>query len=168
MPQRKPITKEDNMQPPVHWPVGHGLRHATRPDTKIVVISSIVTLIFFSIAMGFAESVTGSVAAGLFGMSQATVVSVASIIIMFVAVFAAVAVSSFSVWTILQNKAQRAKLNQDLAKFLADKGVEQPYDNSISKVSELRYDLYAIILSCVGAVSVITPLVVFIDKLVNL
>jgi hypothetical protein len=168
MPERKPSSKEENMQGHMHWPMGHELRHATRLDVKIVVIAIVVTLIFFTIAMAFAESTTGAIASGLFGMSTDNVVNVASVIIMFVAIFAAAAVTCFSVYTILTNKAQRAKLNQDLAKFFADKRAGQNYDGSIFKASEMRYDLFAIILSCVGAVSVIAPLVVFIDKLVNL
>jgi hypothetical protein len=62
----------------------------------------------------------------------------------------------------------RAKLNQGLMKLYTDEGVNQYYDDSIFKGYETRYNLFAIILISVGAVSVIAPLVVFIDKLINL
>jgi hypothetical protein len=53
-------------------------------------------------------------------------------------------------------------------KLYKDEGVDQYYDGSIFKGYETRYDLYTIILGAVGAVSVIAPLVIFIDKVVAL
>jgi hypothetical protein len=152
----------------LHQQVSNEFQQANRLDTKISVIAIVVTLIFFTIAMVFAMSSTGSVAAGLFGLSKTVVFNVANTIIMFISVLAAVAVTVFSVRTLLQNKKQRAKLNRGLVKLYKDEGVSQYYDGSIFKGYETRYNLFAIILISVGGVSVIAPLVIFIDRLVNL
>ncbi len=152
----------------LHQQVSNEFQQANRLDTKISVIAIVVTLIFFTTAMVFAMSSTGSVAAGLFGLSKTVVFNVANTIIMCVSILAAAAVTVFSVTTLLQNKKQRAKLNKGLVKLYKDEGVSQYYDGSIFKGYETRYNLFAIILISVGAVSVIAPLVIFIDRLVNL
>jgi hypothetical protein len=151
----------------LHQQVSNELQQATRLDTKISVIAIVVSLIFFTIAMIFAAGSTGEIT-GILGLSRSTVFNVAPTIIMFVSIFATTAITCFSVWTLLQNKKQRAKLNQGLAKLYEDEGVSQYYDGSIFKGYETRYNLFAIILISVGAVSVIAPLVVFIDRLVSL
>jgi hypothetical protein len=55
-----------------------------------------------------------------------------------------------------------------LTKLYKDEGVDKYYDGSIFKGYETRYNLFAVILTAVGAVSVITPLVIFINQLIEL
>jgi energy-coupling factor transporter transmembrane protein EcfT len=155
------------MQERIHEQISHELKQATRLDTKIAVIAIVVTLILFTIAMIFAFSTTGSIT-GILGGIKATVFNVAPTIIMFVSLLAIAAVNWYSVRTLLQNKKQRAKLTKGLMKLYKDEGVAQYYDGSIFKSYETRYNLFAIILTSVAAVSVIAPVVIFIDRLINL
>jgi hypothetical protein len=155
------------MQERIHEQISHELKQATRLDTKITIIAIVVTLILFTIAMIFASSATGSVSS-LLGSSKATVFNTAPTIIMFVCVLATAAVNWYAVRTLLNNKKQRAKMNKGLMKLYKDEGVNQYYDGSIFKGYETRYDLFAIIVAVVGAVSIIAPLVIFINSVIEL
>jgi energy-coupling factor transporter transmembrane protein EcfT len=155
------------MQERIHEQISHELKQATRLDTKIAVIAIVVTLILFTIAMIFAESTTGSIT-GILGGIKSRVFNVAPTIIMFVCILAIGAINWYSVCTLLNNKKQRAKLNKGLTKLYKDEGVDKYYDGSIFKGYETRYNLFAIILATVGAVSIIAPLVIFIDKLIEM
>ncbi len=156
------------MKERIHEQISNELKQATRLDTKIAVIAIVVSLILFTIAMIFAESSTGSITNILGALKTKTTFNVAPTIIMVISILATVAVIWYSVLTLLKNKKQRAKLNRGLVKLYKDAGVAQYYDGSIFKGYETRYNLFAIILISVGAVSVIAPLVIFIDKLTEL
>jgi hypothetical protein len=155
------------MQEQIHEQISHELKQATRLDTKIAVIAIVVTLLMFTVAMIFASSTTGSIT-GILGGIKSRSFNVAPTIIMFVSLLAIFAINWYSVRTLLQNKKQRAKLNKGLVKLYKDEGVAQYYDGSIFKSYETRYNLFAIILAAVGAVSVIAPLVIFIDRLIEM
>jgi hypothetical protein len=87
---------------------------------------------------------------------------------MFVVILAAVAIDWYAVRTFLNNKKQRGKLNEGLMKLYKDEGMDQYYDGSIFKGYETRYNLFVVMVAAVGAVSVISPLVMFIDKMIAL
>ncbi|MHB8104211.1 MAG: hypothetical protein ACYDG5_01535 [Dehalococcoidales bacterium] len=155
------------MKERIHEQISHELKQATRLDTKIAVITIVVSLIMFTIAMIFAYGSTGTIT-GILGGTRGTVFHTAPTIIMFVSILAILAINWYSIRTLLNNKKQRAKLNKGLVKLYKDEDVAQYYDASIFKGYETRYNLFAIILTAVAAVSVITPLVIFIDRMVNL
>ena len=155
------------MQEPIHEQISHELKSATRLDTKITIICIVVTLILFTMAVCFAMSSTGSVSS-ILSMAKSRVFNTAPAIIMFVIILAICAINWFSITTLLNNKKQRAKLNKGLVKFYKDQGVAQYYDGSIFKSYETRYNLFVVMLISVGAVSVITPLVLFINQLVEM
>jgi amino acid transporter len=155
------------MKERIHEQISHELKQATRLDTKIAIIAIVVSLILFAVAMGFAFNTTGSIT-GILGGIKAKTFNTAPTIIMFVVILAILAINCYSVRTLLNNKKQRAKLNKGLMKLYKDEGVAQYYDGSIFKGYETRYNLFAIILTSVGAVSVIAPLVIFIDRLIEM
>ncbi len=155
------------MKERIHEQISHELKQATRLDTKIAIIAIVVSLILFTIAMLFAFSTTGSII-GILGGMRSTVFNIAPTIIMFVSILAILAINWYSVTTLLKNKKQRAKMNKGLMKLYKDTGVAQYYDGSIFKGYETRYNLFAIMLIAVGAVSVIAPLVIFIDRVIEL
>ena len=155
------------MKERIHEQISHELKQATRQDTAIAVIAILVLVFLFTISMVFAQGSTDTIS-GLLGLSQTTTISVASIIVMFVSIVATIAVICYSVCTLLKNKKQRAELNQGLVKLYKDSGIAKYYDGTIFKGYETRYNLFAAILIAVGAVSVIAPLVIFIDKMVQL
>ncbi len=152
----------------MHQQVNQELMQANRLDTKIVIISIVVSLILFGLALSFSLGTTDTIS-GLFGMGHGkVVVNTAPTIIMFVCILAIVAINWFAVQTLLRNKKQRATFNLGLTKLFKDEGLTQYYDGSVFQSYETRYNLFAVILISVGAVSVITPLVIFINQLVEM
>jgi hypothetical protein len=155
------------MKERIHEQISHELKQAMRMDTITVIIGLTVTLILFAAAAVFAAQTTGSIVGSMTGF-KATSVNTANTIIMWVIILAIVAINLYAVRTLLKHKKQRGKLNEGLMKLYKDEAMDQYYDGSIFKGYEARYDLYVVMLGAVGAVSVITPLVIFIDKLVAL
>ena len=155
------------MKERIHEQISHELKQAMRMDTITVIIGLTVTLILFAAAAVFAAQTTGSIVGSMTGF-KATSVNTANTIIMWVIILAIVAINLYAVRTLLKHKKQRGKLNEGLMKLYKDEAMDQYYDGSIFKGYEARYNLYVVMLGAVGAVSVITPLVIFIDKLVAL
>lgn len=155
------------MKERIHEQISQELKQAMRMDIITVITAIVVTLILFATAMIFAASTTGSIVGSFTGF-KATSVNAAPTIIMFVVILAVVAINWFSVRTLLNNKKQRGKLNEGLIKLYKDEGMDQYYDGSIFKGYETRYNLFMVMLTAVGAVSVIAPLVMFIDKVIAL
>ncbi len=155
------------MKERIHEQISYELKQAVRMDTITVIIALTVTLILFAAAAVTASSTTGSIVGSMSGF-RATSVNAASTIILWVFILAIVAINLYAVLTLLNHKKQRGKLNEGLMKLYKDEAMDQYYDGSIFKGYETRYDLYVVMLGAVGAVSVITPLVIFIDKLVAL
>jgi len=157
--------------------MGKELKLATRLDLVITVVGILVTLVFFGLAAGAAAATVtqmpnlSGLAGGLFGGSsnpQPPEFSVSSTIIMFVTLIIILIINWYAIRTLLKNKAQRAKLNEGLLKLYKDETVDQYNDGSIYKTYETRYSLFAVIMGSVMALSIIVPLVVFIDKLTEL
>ena len=155
------------MKERIHEQISYELKQAMRMDTITVIIALTVTLILFAAAAVTASSTTGSIVGSMTGF-KATSVNTANTIIMWVIILAIAAINWYAVRTLLKHKKQRGKLNEGLMKLYKDEAMDQYYDGSIFKGYEVRYDLYVVMLGAVGAVSVITPLVIFIDKLVAL
>jgi amino acid transporter len=166
---------EVSMKERIHEQISGELKQATRLDIKIVIIDIVISLILFFIAMGFAASAVGSLTGSLtgelvpgLGVTPKVNFNTTPTIVMFVLLLAVFAINWYSVRALLNNKKQRAKLTEGLIKLYKDEGVEQYYDGSIFKSYEARYNLFAVILTIVGAVSIIAPLVIFIDRLTKL
>jgi hypothetical protein len=159
------------MKERIHEQISHELKQATRLDMKIVVLDIVVSLILFFLAMGFAASTVGSITQGLAGgliAPRSVSLNTAPTIIMFILILTILAINWFSIRALLNNKKQRAKLNEGLMKLYKEEMVDQYYDGSIFKSYETRYSLFAVILAAVGAMSIIAPLVIFIDHLTKL
>lgn len=159
------------MKERIYEQISHELKLAARLDTIIVTISIVVTLILFFLTMGFAASTVGSITSGLTGGLtglRSSTFNATPTIIMFVLILAILAINSYAARTLLSNKKQRAKLNEGLMKLYKDEGVDQYYDGSIFKSYETRYNLFAVMVTVVGALSIIVPLVIFINQLTKL
>jgi capsule polysaccharide export protein KpsE/RkpR len=155
------------MKERIHEQISNELKQASRMDTIVVIVAIVVSFILFSLAMGFAFASTGSIMSSITGMATKSV-NTAPTIIMFICIAATVAIDLCAVRVFLKNKARRAKLNEGLMKLYKEEGVDQYYDVSVFKGYETRYNLYTVILTAVGAVSVIAPLVIFINQIVEL
>lgn len=155
------------MKERIHEQITNELKQAMRTDTITVIVAIVVTLILFTVAVITAASTTGSIV-GSFSGFKANSVNASPTIIMFVVILATAAINWFSVRALLNNKKQRGKLNEGLVKLYKDEGMDQYYDGSIFKGYETRYNLFAVMLIAVGAVSIIAPLVIFIEKIIEL
>ena len=153
------------MKERIHEQISNELKQSTRADLVTIIIAIVVTFILFGIAIGFAY---GSVGITFISFSGNTPqLSTSSTIIMFVSIMAIVMINLYAVRALLQNKTRRAKLNEGLMKLYKDEGMDQYYDGSIFKSYETRYNTYAVIVGAVGGLSVIVPIVVFINQIVN-
>jgi|WetSurMetagenome_2_1015567.scaffolds.fasta_scaffold855933_1 hypothetical protein len=160
--------------------MGKELKLATRVDLVIAVVGILVTLVFFGLAAGSAAATVtqmpnlSGLAGGLGGMlggaanTKPPEFSVSSTIIMFVTLIIIFIMNWYAIRTLLKNKAQRVKLNEGMMKLYKDEAMDQYSDGSIYKTYETRYNLLAVIMGSVMALSIIVPLVVFINKLTEL
>ena len=152
------------------------LKLATWVDLLTLVIGVGITLIFFGVAAGAAgstgESVSGGLGGGLGGILGAPTVKAAfrvvPTIIMFVALALIFIINWFGVKMLMKNRAQRAKLNEGMMKLFKDEAMDQYHDGSILKTYEARYAFFTWIMGAVAAVSIIIPLVIFIDQMIKL
>ena len=153
------------MKERIHEQISNELRQSTKADLVTIIIAIAVTFTLFGIAM---VSAYGTVGINFMGLSGRTAeVSALATIIMWVSIAAIVTINLCAIRALLQNKARRAMLNEGLMKLYKDEGMDQYYDGSIFKSYETRYNTYAVIVGTVGALSVIIPIVVFINQLVN-
>ncbi|OGO16873.1 MAG: hypothetical protein A2Z15_00925 [Chloroflexi bacterium RBG_16_50_11] len=153
------------MKERIHEQISGELKQANKSDLVTIIIAIIVTFMLFGMAIGSAYA---SVSINFMGLSgRVPEVSALATIIMFVSIAAIIMINLYAVRALLQNKSRRAKLNEGLMKLYKDEGMDQYYDGSIFKSYETRYNTYAVIVGTVGALSVIVPLAVFINQLVN-
>ena len=157
--------------------MGKELKLATRVDMVIMVVAVLITLVFFGLAAGAAAATVtqmpdlSSLGGGLFGGIQAQPsadFSVTSTIIMFVTLIIIFIINWYTIRVLLKNKAQRAKVNEGIANLLKDEAVDQYNDGTIYKAYETRYNLFTVIIGSVMALSIIVPLVIFINQLTKL
>jgi hypothetical protein len=146
--------------------INHELKQAGRTDRLIIVIDIVITLIMFIIALTFAYNSVGF-NIGVLGGSVTKSLSAYSTLIMFVSLAAIVVINGYSVCALLKNKAQRSKLTDGLMKLYKEEGADQYYDGSTFKGYETRYNVLAVILTTLGAVTVILPLAIFVHQLVT-
>ena len=163
------------MKERIYEQISKELKLATRIDLVTVIVAVAVVLMIFPVAMIFAASSVGSIASGLTNGISGALANMRSAtfnttptIIMFVCILVILAITCYAARTLLNNKKQRVKLNEGLMKLYKDEGVDQYYDGSIFKSYEARYNLFTVIITAVGALSIIVPLIIFIDRLTKL
>jgi uncharacterized membrane protein len=153
------------MKERIHEQISNELKQANKSDLITIIITIIVTLILWGVAMGSAYGTVGTSFMGLGGRQPE--VSTLATIIMWATLLVIAAINLYAILALLKNKARRAKLNEGLMKLYKDEGMDQYYDGSIFQSYETRYNTYAVIVGAVGALSVVLPIVVFINQLVN-
>jgi cytochrome b subunit of formate dehydrogenase len=156
------------MKERIHEQISNELRQASRTDTTISVIAIVITFVMFGLALGFAFNTTRYNYGINYSSSNPSmnVVTYATII-MFVSLVAIVLINWFSILALSANKTRKTKLTENLMKLYQEEGLNQYYDDTISKGYEARRNLFTAILVTIAASGVIIPLVVFINKLVT-
>ncbi len=151
------------------------LKLGTAADLVTVIGAVIVTLILFAIAAVAAQASGGmpslDLGGGMFGgggLISHNELQVTPTIILFVTLIVIAVINWYAIRMLVKNKAQRAKVNEGLAKLLKDETLDQYHDGAIFKTYETRYSLYAVITGSVAAMSIIVPLVIFIDRMTKL
>lgn len=135
-------------------------------DKPSVVIAIVLTFLLMGMASGFASSVLR------YTYNSATKTSGHSynpyfLTLMIASILAIIVIDFFTIYALMTNKAKRARLADGLMKIYQEEGVSQYYDGSSLKISETRYNLYAIVLATLGVMGVITPLLVFINRITS-
>ncbi len=162
------------MKEQIHQQISSELKQAARMDLVTAVVTVGVTLTLFFIAMGFAYSsvgtIIGELGGGLGGLmgNQAVTFNTTNTIIMFVVIIVIGVINWYAVRGLLKNKAQRSKMAEGFLKLYQDEGVGQYYDTSLFKSFETRYNTFAITVGAIGALGIIVPLAIFINKLTEL
>ena len=152
------------------------LKTAAWIDMLIMVVGVVVTLHLFALAVVTAGMSVGSIkdlipsSSGILGALThgSPAFNVVPTIIMVIALAVIVIINWCGVRMLLKNKKQRVQANEGLAKLYKDEAVDQYADGSIYKSYENRYNLFALILGSLGAMSVVVTLVIFINQLTNL
>lgn len=153
------------MKERIHEQISNELKQATKADLVTIIVTLLVTFPLAGVAVGTAFS---SVSTSFMSISGRTPeVSAISVVVFWFCIIAIVVINLYAVLALMQNKARRAKLNEGLMELYKDEGMDKYYDGSIFKSYETRYNTYAVIVGAVGALSVIVPLAVFINQLVN-
>jgi len=151
------------------------LKVAAWVDLIIMVVAVIVTMHLGVVAAFTAgmstESLSGSIPMALPGLAAAAAKSsfhVTPFIIMLAAVVTIVVINWTGIKMLMKNKMQRAKTTEGLAKLYKDEAVDQYNDGSVYKSYENRYNLFAVVMGSVGALSIITAVAIFINQLTKL
>jgi uncharacterized membrane protein len=155
------------MKERVQEQINHDLKQASRTDRLIIIIDIVLTLIMFIIALSFAYNSVGFNISILSAGGSTRTLSAYSTLIMFISLAAIIIINGYSIIALLKNKAQRSKLTDGLMKLYKEEGMDQYYDSSTLKSHETRYNVLAVILATLGAVTVILPLTIFVHQLVT-
>jgi hypothetical protein len=151
------------------------LKVAAWIDMFIMVVGVLVTLHLFALAAVTAGMSVGSIAdaipsGGIMGIlaHNNPAFNIVPFIIMIVALAVIGIINWYGVRMLLKNKKQRVLANEGLAKLYKDEALDQYADGAIFKSYENRYNLFALILGSLGAMSVVITLIIFINQLTNL
>lgn len=153
------------------------LKIAAWIDLLIMVVGVVVTLHLFALAAiaagmsvgSIADSLSGGLSGGMFGgLVKSNSFNTVPTIIMAVTLAVIIIIDWYGVRMLLKNKKQRALANEGLARLYKDEAVEQYSDGLVLKSYENRYNLFALVLGSLGAMSVVVTLIIFINQLTKL
>lgn len=151
------------------------LKIAAWLDFVTMVVAVAVTLLFFGVAAGSASSAVSAdmsftdlsdIIGG--GGNQQITFKVVPTIIMALSLIVIAVINWCGIRMLNKNKARRTGLNDGLAKLLKDETLDQYNDGAVYKSYETRYSLFTVIMGSVAALSIIVPIIIFIEKLTEL
>ncbi len=154
------------MKERLHEQITNELRQVSRNDTTVIIITLIVTFIFFGLAFGFAANAV-DINYGFQNNNRSYQVSVFSSIIVFVSLFVIAAINWFSITTLAKNKAQKIKLAEGVAKLYQEENLNQYYDNLSVNTFETRRNIYTAILAIITIAGIIIPVATYITQIVE-
>ena len=144
------------MKERLHTQMTDELAQGTRTDTILTIVTIILNLIFIGAGSGLAAaSHPYSYRTETFSINSTTTA------IMFVFIAATVVISYAAVSALLKGKKRRLKLTEGLIEMYKEEGMEKYYDPSVTQAYETRYNLFAIVITLLGLLGVVIPLIIF-------
>ena len=144
------------MKERLHTQMTDELAQGTRTDTIITIVAIILNLIFIGAGSGLAAaSHPYNYRMETYSLNSTTTA------IMFVFIVATVIISYAAVSALLKGKKRRLKLTEGLVEMYKEEGMEKYYNPSVTQAYETRYNLFAIVITLLGLLGVVIPLIIF-------
>ena len=129
----------------VHEHILAELQQNTRTDTIFIVAAILLNLLTLAINSSIAEESQKNVTNFIVMLIFASLVIVINIVVIF---------------GLSKGKQTRSKLLNGLLKMYRDQGVEGYYDPSLLSGYNTRYNLFILVVVCMGMISIVVPFVV--------
>jgi len=128
----------------IHTHITSELQQNTRTDTIFILTSILLNLITLGINSGMAEkSRTGN----------------ATLAVMFMFVLLIVLVNIVVIIGLLKGRQTRTKLVSGLLAMYKDQNVDKYYDESLLVNSNVRYNLFIMVVICTGVIATVVPFI---------
>ena len=128
----------------IHTHITSELQQNTRTDTIFILTSLLLNLITLGINSGMAEkSRTGN----------------ATLAVMFMFVLLIVLVNIVVIIGLLKGRQTRTKLVSGLLAMYKDQNVDKYYDESLLVNSNVRYNLFIMVVICTGVIATVVPFI---------
>jgi len=154
------------MKERIHEQIIHEIKLSSRTDTTITIIAIVVTFILFSMSFGFANAAVGFSIESIFGGS-APELSVWATAAFFISLIATAVIDLASIFALRNNARRKVRLAENLIKLYQEEGAPPYSADDISMGYKSRGNLFAVIIGTLAALSIIIPLIVFINTLVE-
>jgi len=126
----------------VHEHIVTELQQNTRTDTIFIITAILLNLVVLAVNSVIADA-------------DATM-----IVVMALFVCLLVVVNAVVIFGLLKGRQTRSKLINGLLKMYKDQGVEGYYDASLLSNYNVRYNLFILVVVCIGLVAIIVPFVI--------
>jgi len=141
----KSIQEDQNMIEHVHTHIISELQQNTKTDIVFILASIILNLITLATNSGMAEQ----------SRKDETLLAV-----MFLFVAMAILINIVVLLGLLKGKQTRTKLLTGLLAMYKDQNVDKYYDASLLGNYNARYNLFIMVVLCIGIISIVVPFVV--------
>ncbi|MEN8120779.1 MAG: hypothetical protein ABFS35_10550 [Bacteroidota bacterium] len=129
----------------VHQHITSELQQNTKTDTIFILSAIILNLIALAVNSGMAE-----------GSREKE--SLIAAMFLFVALI--IIINIVVIFGLSKGKQTRSKLVQGLMQMYMDKEVDKYYDSSLISNYSIRYNLFIMVVVCVGIISIVIPFII--------
>jgi hypothetical protein len=157
------------MKERVHEQISTDLNQLSRMDTTVSIIAIVVTFILFGVCAAFAANSVDTMRTYTASSTQTTYeLRVYAVAAMFIGVIAILVIDLYTIFSLRNNAAKKARLAESLAGLYQEDGLHQySAENAIAGYNSRR-GIFSVIIAVIGAISIIIPLIIFINAVVKL